>query len=83
MTVSNAGSNRFNVSVDLSKGTFDLATIDVLVDGKSVKSESISGNNTKQSATITVGDSGHSHTVTVNVRDTGYYTASASANFTS
>ncbi len=83
VTVSNAGSNRFNVSVDLSKGTFDLATIDVLVDGKSVKSESISGNNTKQSATITVGDSGHSHTVTVNVRDTGYYTASASANFTS
>lgn len=76
------GSSNYTITVDVSNGTFGLATIDILVDGKSVKSGELSESGGKQTATTTVTSDG-SHTVTVNVRDQAYYTASASANFSS
>jgi len=79
ISVSKSG-NRYNISVNVSNGRFSLETIDILVDGKSVKSGNISPSGGTQTVKVSV--SPGSHTVTVNVRDQAYYTASSSTTFT-
>ena len=59
-------------------GTFDLSTADIVVDGRTVKTESLRGKS--DSITVTVSGDGAS-SVTVNVTDVGYYTVSRSANY--
>ena len=81
ISVQGSGSSR-TVKIDLSQGTFGLATMDVLLDGAVVKSADLGSSGGQQTVTISVSGSG-SHTITVNVRDQGYYTASKSTTFNS
>jgi len=74
--------NNYTISVDVSRGTFNLSTIDILVDGRSIKSTSIGGRGGRVSASLSLTSSGN-HSVTVNVRDEGYYKSSSSASFAS
>ena len=69
-------SNKYTIDVNVDGGKFGLATLDILVDGRSVKSSNISGNSASDRVSVNV--SSGSHTITVNVRDEGYYTASSS-----
>ena len=78
ISLTGSGSSR-TMKFDVSRGTFGLATIDILVDGVSVKSAELSASGGTQTIPVTV--SGSSHTVTVNVRDQGYYTASRTQTF--
>ncbi len=73
------GSNRYRIQVNVSRGTFGLETIEILLNGNAVKSTSINPAGGQESVTVEVpsGD----HTITVNVRDQGYYTASRSLQF--
>ncbi|OYW86105.1 hypothetical protein B7Z17_01105, partial [Candidatus Saccharibacteria bacterium 32-49-10] len=78
---SGTGSNgSYTIKFNVQKGTFDLATVDILLNGKSVKSESIGGSGGTVTATVTVSSSG-TQNVTVNVRDQGYYTVSRNGSF--
>lgn len=74
------GSSPYTIKVNVSSGAFPLATIDILVDGKSIKSADLSGSGGTVTAEATVSTKGD-HSVTVNVRDEGYYTNSASKTF--
>ena len=79
--ISGTGSNgSYTIKVNVQKGTFDLAAVDILLNGKSVKSESIGGSGGTVTATVTVSSSG-TQNVTVNVRDQGYYTVSKNGSF--
>lgn len=78
--VTGGGSN-YTIKVTVAKGTHSLATLDVLVNGASIGSVSLSGSGTHSfgySAT-----SSGMQTVTANIRDEAYYTSSSSkqANF--
>lgn len=79
--VKQSSKNKYTISVDVSSGTFYLATIDFVVNGNSIKNSEISSSG-KQSVTVSVDNNGD-NTVTVNLQDAGYYTASASASFKS
>ena len=78
ISLTGSGSSR-TMKFDVSRGTFGLATIDILVDGVSVKSAELSASGGTQTIPVTV--SGSSHTITVNIRDQGYYTASRTQTF--
>ena len=80
ISVSNSG-NKYTISANVSSGTHSLASIEIVVDGKTIKNASISSGGT-QSETVTI-DSAGSHSVTVTVRDSAYYTATSSSNFQS
>ena len=80
ISVSNSG-NKYTISANVSSGTHSLASIEIAVDGKTIKNASISSGGT-QSETVTI-DSAGSHSVTVTVRDSAYYTATSSSNFQS
>lgn len=69
------------VEVVVRKGTHPLATLDVLVDGSSIGSASVSGSGT-HTFTYKATSSGE-HTVTANIRDSAYYTGSSSDSFSS
>ncbi len=71
------GNGTRTLKVTVSRGTFALATIDILVDGVSVKSAELSAGG----GTVEVSVSGSVDSVTVNVRDQGYYTDSKSKEF--
>ena len=73
--VSGSGTS-YTISVNIASGTHTLETYDILVDGKSVKSGSGGGT---QTVKVSVGKG--QHTVTVNLRDSAYYTASDSRSF--
>ncbi len=79
ITVQGSGSNR-TVKVDVSQGTFGLSTIDIALDGKSVKTADISGSGGSQTAAINVSGSGD-HTITVTVTDQGFYSQTATKTF--
>ena len=79
--VKKSGKNNYTISVDVSNGTFPLATIDFVVNGSSIKSSSVSSSG-RQTATVSI-DGGDNNSVTINIQDAGYYTASASASFKS
>lgn len=81
ISVSQSGNSNYIITVNVSNGTFGLATIDILVNGKTVKSSELSDSGGKQTATVTISSPGN-NTVTVNVRDQAYYTTSASKSFT-
>lgn len=70
------GSNR-TIEFTVSKGTFGLAVIDVLVNGQTVSSLNPGQSGGKQSVPVKL-NSGE-NTVTVNVRDDGYYTETRSS----
>lgn len=74
-----SGGNKYTITANVRGGRFNLSTIDILVNGKSVKSGSISASGGSESVTITPASGTNS--VTINVRDEGYYTASVSASF--
>lgn len=77
-SISASGSgNRYTIDVSVTSGKFGLATLDILVDGRSVKSSNISGSSASERVSVDLSSSG-SHTIAVNVRDEGYYTASGS-----
>lgn len=76
----NRSGNSYTISVRVSKGKFNLSNIDISVDGKSIKSGSISPNGETVTATTTI-SSGGNKSVAVNVTDEGYYTESRSASF--
>ena len=71
------GSNA-QIRVTVQRGTHALATLDVLVDGESIGSRSVSGSGTFN---FTYSGDGGGHTVTANVRDSAYYSGSATRNF--
>lgn len=74
ISVSGGGRER-TVTFNVSRGTFDLAAIEVLVNGQSVKSmETTSGGDQSLKVPLNPG----TNTITVNVRDQGYYTSSNS-----
>ena len=77
ISVDKNGGN-FKIMFTVTGGTFDLSTADIVVDGRTVKTESLRGKS--DSITVTVSGDGAS-SVTVNVTDVGYYTVSRSANF--
>lgn len=80
ISVTNSGGSNYTISFDASNGRFSLATVDVLVDGRTVKSANVRASGGRQTVTTTVTSPGR-HTVTVNVRDQAYYTASGSTSF--
>lgn len=80
ISVSNSGS-KYTISANISSGTHSLASVEIAVDGKTIKSGSVSSSGT-QSGTVTI-DSAGSHSVTVTVRDSAYYTATSSSSFRS
>lgn len=80
MSVSRSG-NKYTISVDVSAGTWELAAIEITVDGKSIKSSEITSGG-KQTATVEFEEVG-THTVSVTVRDSAYYTATSSGSFQS
>ena len=80
MSVSRSG-NKYTISVDISAGTWELAAIEITVDGKSIKSSEITSGG-KQTATVEFEEAG-THTVSVTVRDSAYYTATSSGSFQS
>lgn len=73
------GSDR-TVRFSVSRGTFGLATIEVIVDGVTVRSAEISGSGGQQNIAVSLNDNSE-HTVVVNVRDQGYYTDSRTQTF--
>ena len=77
ISVDKNGSN-YKIMFTVTGGTFDLSTADIVVGGRTVKTESLRGKS--DSITVTVSGDGAS-SVTVNVTDVGYYTVSRSANF--
>ena len=79
VSVSGTGDTR-TIEASIAKGKFDLATIDFVVNGKTIKSADISGSGGTQKAQFSV--SSGSHAIVVNIRDQGYYTASGSTSFT-
>ncbi|MBM3209880.1 penicillin-binding protein [Candidatus Saccharibacteria bacterium] len=79
IAVSNRG-NEYTIRATVQQGTHGLETIDILVDGESVKSSSISGSGV-QTATYTASSPGTKN-ITVNIRDSAYYTASGSSTLT-
>lgn len=79
-SVSRSG-NKYTISVDVSAGTWELAAIEITVDGKSIKSSEITSGG-KQTATVEFEEAG-THTVSVTVRDSAYYTATSSGSFQS
>ncbi len=81
ISVSDDGNNKYTITVDVSNGRFSLATMDILVDGRSIKNVDLGPSGGTQTATTIITDSGD-HNVTVRVRDDAYYTASASTSFT-
>jgi glycosyl transferase, family 51 (fragment) len=80
VSVSNSG-KKYTISVDVSAGTWEVAAIEITVDGKSVKSSEINTGG-KQTATVEISSAG-THTVSVTVRDRAYYTATSNSSFTS
>ena len=76
IAVSGSGTS-YTISVNVTGGTHAIASYDILVDGKTVKSGTSGG-----TQTVTVSVEPGSHTVTVNVQDSAYYTASDSKTFT-
>lgn len=80
MSVSRSG-NKYTINVDVSAGTWELAAIEITVDGKSIKSSEITSGG-KQTATVEFEEAG-THTVSVTVRDSAYYTATSSGSFQS
>ena len=80
VSVSNSG-KKYTISVDVSAGTWEVAAIEITVDGKSIKSSEINTGG-KQTATVEISSTG-THTVSVTVRDRAYYTATSNSSFTS
>ena len=80
VSVSNSG-KKYTISVDVSAGTWEVAAIEITVDGKSIKSSEINTGG-KQTATVEISSAG-THTVSVTVRDRAYYTATSNSSFTS
>lgn len=80
ISISNSGGNRYIASFEATQGSFNLAAYTVTVDGKNVRSGSLSSSGSKQAVNFTASDSG-SHNITITVRDQGYYTASQSTSF--
>lgn len=76
-----SGSSSYTITASATGGKFGLATIDILVNGSSVRSASISGSSATEKITVPLSGSGP-YAITVNVRDEGYYTASGSTTFT-
>ena len=76
-----ASGKKYTIDINVSSGTWELAAIDITVDGRNIKSSAISSSGS-QSATIEFTSAG-THTVSVTVRDSAYYTATSSKNFTS
>ncbi len=76
-----ASGKKYTIDVNVSSGTWELAAIDITVDGRNIKSSAISSSGS-QSATIEFTSAG-THTVSVTVRDSAYYTTTSSKNFTS
>ena len=74
--ISGSGNSR-TVTVKVSRGTFALGTIDIVIDGTTVKSSEVGANG----GTIEVPVSGSASTVVVNIQDQGYYTNSQSRGF--
>ncbi len=79
VSIKTSGSDRA-VEFTVSSGAFGLATIDILLDGKSIKSADLPAMGGKQSVSLPVTGTGE-HTVTINIRDQGYYTESRSVSF--
>lgn len=80
ISTTSSGSSGTTIKVAVSSGKYNLETIDITVDGRSVKSGSISANGGTE--TVTVNLSAGSHTVTVTVRDQAYYTATSTRTIT-
>ncbi|QJU09316.1 penicillin-binding protein [Candidatus Saccharibacteria bacterium oral taxon 488] len=79
LSLSGSGSSR-TITARATNGTFPLTSIDILVDGHSVKSESISGSGGSVSVGVQVDKPGR-HIIQAIARDEGYYTASDSGSF--
>lgn len=81
ISVNGGSDNKYTVNASVSAGTHSLASIEIVVDGKTIKNESITSGGT-HSGTVTI-DGGGTHSVTVTVRDSAYYTATSSSSFPS
>lgn len=81
ISVKNTGGDNYLIAVDVSSGKFSLASINFSVNGKLIKSSDISSDG-RQTATVSIEESGV-NSISIDVRDTGYYTGSASSSFTS
>lgn len=79
VSVSGSGSTR-TIKATAKHGTFSLAAIDILVDGRSIKSTDLPAAGGTVTAEIKL--SSGAHTATVNIRDQAFYTASDSLTFT-
>lgn len=73
-----SGSSR-TITARATNGTFPLTSIDIPVDGRSIKSES-TGSGGSVSVDIRISSPGQ-HSVQVVARDEGYYTASDSSSW--
>ncbi|MDO4773772.1 MAG: transglycosylase domain-containing protein [Candidatus Saccharibacteria bacterium] len=67
------------IEVSAISGKFSLATIDISVDGRSVKSGALSAAGGTERVSVNAGSG--QHTVTVTIRDEAYYTATGSTTF--
>ena len=81
ISVHKVNGDNYQITVSVSGGKFSLATINFTVNGTIVKSSDISSGG-QQTATATITKDGV-NSVSVSVRDSGYYTSTVDASFTS
>lgn len=72
-----ANGSILTIKAGFSGGTFPLSSYEILVDGNSVKTGSLSGHKGQETATMSI-PSGGNHAVSITVRDEGFYSTSRS-----
>lgn len=77
INTSGTGDGTYTITVNAINGKYNLATIDFIVDGRSIKSSSLPASGGVQTASVS-GLSAGDHTVTVTIRDEAYYITSKS-----
>lgn len=75
----NGSGGSYVISFNVSKGKFNLSTVDVTVDGRSVKSESVNANGGAITVPVAVSGSGNKP-ITVTLQDEGFYSVSRNSS---
>lgn len=76
----NESGGKYDIQFNVSRGTFNLTSVDIVVDGQTIKSTGLNPGGDSVSASFTPNSSG-TKSITVNVTDEGYYATSRSASF--
>lgn len=81
LQISRSSSGTVVVSFRASNGKYNLTSYDIVVDGATVKSGSLSSTGGSISESFNIGSSGGAHSLTVTIRDDAYYVDSQSSSF--